>query len=196
MINQLPKHVMDILNKVRLAKTKQEYIERLSIANEYIANFRPGGTQDLIKKTLKEFNTMQPLSSTYQARPYMEMEKKKSISRSRRAGLIFPVGRTHRLVKNEICTGSGKTRVGAGAPVYIAAVLEYLLAEVLELAGNAASDRRRKRITARHITLAVRSDEELHELFRNVNIPQGGTMPMIHAVLIPKASKSKRGQQR
>jgi len=62
--------------------------------------------------------------------------KGKAKSRSSRAGLQFPVGRIHRLLRK----GNYAERVGAGAPVYMAAVMEYLAAEVLELAGNAARD--------------------------------------------------------
>lgn len=58
----------------------------------------------------------------------------KQTSRSVRAGLQFPVGRISRFLRQ----GRYCERVGTGAPVYLAAVLEYLAAEVLELAGNAA----------------------------------------------------------
>ena len=51
---------------------------------------------------------------------------KKSTSRSSKAGLQFPVGRIARFLK----AGKYAERVGAGAPVYLAAVLEYLAAEV------------------------------------------------------------------
>ena len=83
--------------------------------------------------------------------------KGKAKSRSSRAGLQFPVGRIHRLVRK----GNYSERVGAGAPVYLAAVMEYLAAEVLELAGNAARDKK-TRIISRHLQLAIRNDEELN----------------------------------
>jgi C-terminus of histone H2A/Core histone H2A/H2B/H3/H4 len=74
--------------------------------------------------------------------------------------------------------------MGAGAPVYLAAVLEYLCAEILELAGNAARDNKKSRIVPRHITLAVKNDEELNKLLGGVTIAAGGVLPNIHAVLL------------
>ncbi|GAQ82271.1 histone H2A [Klebsormidium nitens] len=107
---------------------------------------------------------------------------KKAVSRSAKAGLQFPVGRIARYLK----AGKYATRVGAGAPVYLAAVLEYLAAEVLELAGNASRDNKKTRIVPRHIQLAVRNDEELSKLLGNVTIAAGGVLPNIHSVLLPK----------
>jgi histone H2A len=108
----------------------------------------------------------------------------KSKTRSAKAGLQFPVGRIHRHLRK----GNYAARIGAGAPVYLAAVLEYLAAEILELAGNAARDNKKTRIVPRHLQLAVRNDEELNKLLGAVTISQGGVLPNIHAVLLPKKS--------
>ena len=113
--------------------------------------------------------------------------KKGSTTRSARAGLQFPVGRMARFLRQ----GGFAKRVGAGAPVYLAAVLEYLTAELLELAGNAAKDNKRSRIIPRHIQLAVRNDEELNKFLGGVTVAQGGVLPNIHAVLLPKKKKGK-----
>ena len=113
---------------------------------------------------------------------------KKTVSRSAKAGLQFPVGRVARYLKK----GKYADRVGAGAPVYLAAVLEYLCADVLELAGNAARDNKKTRIVPRHLQLAVRNDEELSKLLAGVTIASGGVLPNIHSVLLPKGSKAKK----
>ena len=110
--------------------------------------------------------------------------KTTATSRSTRAGLQFPVGRIHRHLKK----GKFSKRVGSGAPVYLAAVMEYLTAEILELAGNAARDNKKMRVIPRHLQLAIRNDEELNKLLAGVTIAQGGVVPNIHSVLLPKKS--------
>jgi len=111
--------------------------------------------------------------------------KTQRISLAKRAGTIFPVGRIRRYLKS--CTHH--QRIAIGAPIYQAAVMEYLSAEILELAGNAARDNKRSRITPRHILLAVANDEELNKLLKNVTIPAGGVMPHI----LPELLKKKDG---
>ncbi|GKD05713.1 probable histone H2A variant 1 [Tanacetum coccineum] len=79
----------------------------------------------------------------------------------------FPDGRIHRHLKTRT---SAHGRVGATAAVYSAAILEYLTAEVLELAGNS------------------RGDEELDTLIKGT-IAGGGVIPHIHKSLINKTTK-------
>jgi len=104
-----------------------------------------------------------------------------------RAGLQFPVGRVRTLMK-KLCGGR---RIGRGAPVYLAATLEYLTAELLELGGNAARDNKKMRITTRHVMLAARNDEELNRMFQG-DFVAGGVIPNIHAVMLRKQTPATK----
>jgi len=100
---------------------------------------------------------------------------KKSGSRSKKAGLIFPIGRVGSLLRR----GQYARRVGASSAVYLAAVLEYLTAELLELTVKAAAQQKNKskRLSPRTLTLAVRHDDDLGALLQNVTLSRGGVVP-------------------
>ena len=111
-------------------------------------------------------------------------------TRSKRAGIAFPVGRIHRRMKAGLARNQ---RCGTSAAIYTAALMEYLTAEVLELAGNACTNLKSKRITPRHILLAIRGDEELDSVVR-ATISGGGVVPNIHRVFQKKGGrKVKKG---
>jgi len=103
------------------------------------------------------------------------------------AGLSFPVTRFARALRK----GAYCKRLALGASIYVTAVVEYITAEILELAGNAAKDHRKMRIIPRHIQLAIRNDEELNRYMSNVTIAGGGVLPNVHSVLLPRADDPK-----
>lgn len=119
------------------------------------------------------------------------VQRKKRISRSTRAGIVFPVTRVHRYLKKTVL----KYRIQVGAPVYLSAVLEYLCAEILELAGNAARDNKKRIVTPRHILLAIANDDELSKLLQGVTISQGGVFPHIHEVLLYRKNKLREAMK-
>jgi histone H2A len=103
--------------------------------------------------------------------------KKRRMSKSNRAGLHLPVARIHRLLREE----SQSKKIGNSASIFMTSVLEYLTHEVLELAAEAATQFKVKRITPRHLLLVIRNDAELNQLLSKVTIPQGGVIPNIQA---------------
>ena len=115
-------------------------------------------------------------------------KRAKSMSRSKRAHLLFPVGVVHRRLKKRL----PQARVGMNAAVFTTAVLEYLMAEVLELSGNASKDLKVKRIHPRHILLAVGGDPELQGAFPGTLGHGAGVIPYIHRALLPKKEPKAR----
>lgn len=89
----------------------------------------------------------------------MSKAPKKSTSRAERAGLLFPVSKVNRHLRES----RKSKRVGAGAPVYLAAVMEYACNEILELAEKQLG-KKKKRITPAEIMRGIRTDTELNAL--------------------------------
>ncbi|KAH1165882.1 hypothetical protein KIL84_023441 [Mauremys mutica] len=79
-------------------------------------------------------------------------------------------------------------RVGASAPVYLAMEMEHLTAEILELAGNTARDNKKTHI----IPCAQRREAE--QAAGGVTVAQGGVLPNIQAVLLPKKTESHKAK--
>ncbi|NXB15006.1 H2AX protein, partial [Rhagologus leucostigma] len=119
----------------------------------------------------------------------------KAKSRSTRARLQFPVGRVHRLLRR----GHFAERVAAAAaPAYLAAVPEYLTAEILDLASDLACESKKTRINPRPIMLTIRNDAELNKLLLSVTIVQGGVLPYIQPMLLPRKTGAggKKGRRK
>lgn len=95
---------------------------------------------------------------------------KKSRRTTERCGLVLPVGRINRYVRES----SGLPRCGKPAAIYLTAVLEYAVGEILMNAGNVARDLKKQRITPKHIMLGIKTDGELEQLLHNVIISGGG----------------------
>lgn len=112
-------------------------------------------------------------------------KNKKHQTKAQKAGLLLPV---HRFLR-ELQTNCAHYRIRKDAAVMMTGAIEYLCAEVLDLAGNTARGMNKKRISPRHIALCINDDAELHKLLNNVTISKGGVTPFIHPNLL-KLKKS------
>ena len=112
---------------------------------------------------------------------------KKTVSASVRAGTLFPVGRMNRLIKQ----GRFAERSGSSAGCFMAGVLEYLTAEIIELAGGICVQHKKKTISPKHLNLGIRSDEELSKLMAEVTVAAGGQLPNIPEFFLKKKKGGK-----
>ena len=122
-----------------------------------------------------------------------------SVRREARAGLVFAVAKAEGALR--MYGGGG--RVGKPAGVYLAAVLEYLTAEILVMAGNVTRDTKMKTISTRFIYLAMQNDIELSSLYTSLRLHMinTGVTEFIDARLVPsdeqkKANAKKRAKAR
>tara|TARA_B100001175_G_scaffold316214_2_gene329562 strand:+ start:171 stop:554 length:384 start_codon:yes stop_codon:yes gene_type:complete len=124
----------------------------------------------------------------------MGVTKKVKGSKSVKAGLTVPASRVNRAMKQR----SGMKRVGGTAPVYLAAVMEYLVAEILEVALNAAHNDKRKRVTPADVSLALRSDPDLNKICGNISLYSSDKLEGIAHQLLPapraQSSKNNEGE--
>ena len=117
-------------------------------------------------------------------------KKKAAPKKGNKTGLIFPVGRCGGLLKR----GRYAKRVARSSAVYMAAVLEYLTTELLELSckSHLAMKKKSKRLSPRAVTLAVRHDQELGQLLKDVTLSRGGVLPGVNPALEKKAKHAKK----
>ena len=115
----------------------------------------------------------------------------KGSSRQGKAGIIFPPSIAEKFLRN---FGYSKVMVTSSAPVFLAAVLEYLVAEILLLASKSAVSNKRIRITIRDLEVSVRQDQELSDLFDKLDISflGGGVIPYIHPCLASKKTRKNK----
>ncbi|CAK5074698.1 unnamed protein product [Meloidogyne enterolobii] len=117
--------------------------------------------------------------------PASKKVRANAVSQSAKAGLKFPVARIRRMLRER----NYAKRLSRGAPVFLAAVLEYLVSEIIDGAGNIAKRDKRFQITPRHLFLAIKEDNELKDISEHVTIVQGGVVPGILNELLPPKKK-------
>lgn len=135
------------------------------------------------------------MATPKQAAPKKRSAGAKKSGSKPKSDLVFPVGRIGSLLRR----GQYARRVGASAAVYLTAVLEYLTAELLELTVKAATPAKKDgkqapvpRLNPRILTLAVRHDEDLGALLKNVTVSRGGVLPAVDKALQKQQKVSKK----
>ena len=149
---------------------------KITISHKEIQNavrlFFPG---ELSKYCYKEGNkAVTKLISSYDEKS----NKKKTLSG--RAGLMFPVARVGTVIRTVV---GSDMRVTKEAPAFLAAVLEYLVSELLYLGGRVAFDNKRVRVQPSDLSTAVTNDYDFENLFKNNKLKNVFGFPITLRVL-------------
>ncbi len=128
---------------------------------------------------------------------YDEAEEAQSTSggkrqrKSEKAGLIFPVSRVHKKLKEADFAVPRSSRYAA---VFLAAVLEYMITEVLDLSIRSAALKKKTRISPTDIRVSIKNDAALDKLFKDAIIPGSATTPHVNSAPPKKSVHHKRAK--
>ena len=131
------------------------------------------------------------MSSTVDGTNTPKTEKKISQTRSAKAGLLWPVSRVHKK-----CASKTNGRVGAGAPVYLSAVVEVFANEILTSAAEVTAAGGRKRIAPQDLISGIRRDRELNKATKNSRFVIGVKNTKVHDVILSKKELAAKNASR
>eukprot|EP00435_Cladocopium_sp_Y103_P035315 s2083_g9.t1 len=174
----------------RLRMTDQEDIVPADVADEEEEDHEDEQDEEPEEEAEEPTGKAAPKSSSRKAPTRTKKapgNRKKGSRIEQKAGLCFPVSKIRRILKENRYAKSVKKDAG----IYLTGVIEYVCAEILELAGNSAKENKKQRIIPRNIQLAIRNDEELNKYMSNVTVRSGGVIPHIHQTLMPEKQQSK-----
>lgn len=135
-------------------------------------------------------------SSSVQKYKDSKNTEKKGFSRQNQVGIIFPPSICEKFLRN---FGNSNVMITSESSIYLASVLEYLSAEILDLSSSIACSNDRIRITVRDLELAIRTDYEFNTFFNTWQIKfiGGGIIPFLNPAILEKkksVKKKKKGR--
>lgn len=177
----ITKHISNTaLNIVTLSKKKTITDKEISTA------IKMTFSDILLTNSLSEGDTAIQKYKNFNKEDYKE--EKLLLCKQNKAGIIFSPSLVEKFLRQ---FGYLKIMVNSLAPIYLAAVLEYLTYEILDISNEICKENKRVRINIRDMEVAIRSDNEINNLFikLNINLLGGGVIPFIHSSLITKPKK-------
>lgn len=180
----ITKHISNIALNIVIASKKKTITDK-----EISSAIRMTFSGILLDNSLNEGNNAIQNYKDFDKKE--RQEEKLLLCKQVKAGIIFSPSLVEKFLRQ---FGYIKIMVNSLAPIYLAAVLEYLTYEILDISNELCKENKKVRINVRDMELAIRTDNELNNLFikLNINLLGGGVIPFIHSSLITKPKKKLR----